>query len=171
MPKPPKPKFCRRTSNSGATDRGEHEVDPNGDDIMTQCALVCGAGGFIGGHLVKRLRRDGYWVRGVDLKFHEFSESEADDLAVGDLRDAGFCRAVGSSSKFAATHRRSSSESDERPVREIAANVALVRDPRRASPTNPRRSILLVRQGEIVPPCVSFTVWQYLALVSSPIVR
>ena len=61
---------------------------------MTQCALVCGAGGFIGGHLVKRLRRDGYWVRGVDLKFHEFSESEADDFAVGDLRDAGFCRAV-----------------------------------------------------------------------------
>jgi GDP-D-mannose 3', 5'-epimerase len=61
---------------------------------MTQCALVCGAGGFIGGHLVKRLKRDGYWVRGVDLKFHEFSESEADDFVIGDLRDAGFCRAV-----------------------------------------------------------------------------
>jgi len=61
---------------------------------MTQCALVCGAGGFIGGHLVKRLKRDGYWVRGVDLKFHEFSEREADDFAIGDLRDAGFCRAV-----------------------------------------------------------------------------
>src|SRR5271170_8134306 len=61
---------------------------------MTQCVLVCGAGGFIGGHLVKRLKRDGYWVRGVDLKFHEFSESEADDFAIGDLRDAGFCRAI-----------------------------------------------------------------------------
>ena len=61
---------------------------------MTQCTLVCGAGGFIGGHLVKRLKRDGLWVRGVDLKFHEFSESEADDFAIGDLRDPGFCRAV-----------------------------------------------------------------------------
>ncbi|MGA8552399.1 MAG: NAD-dependent epimerase/dehydratase family protein, partial [Stellaceae bacterium] len=57
-------------------------------------ALVCGAGGFIGGHLVKRLKRDGFWVRGVDLKFHEYAESEADDFAVGDLRDAYFCRQV-----------------------------------------------------------------------------
>jgi GDP-D-mannose 3', 5'-epimerase len=57
-------------------------------------ALVCGAGGFIGGHLVKRLKRDGFWVRGVDIKFHEFSESPADDFAVGDLRDQGFCRTV-----------------------------------------------------------------------------
>ena len=42
---------------------------------MTKYALVCGAGGFIGGHLVKRLKKDGFWVRGVDLKFHEFSET------------------------------------------------------------------------------------------------
>jgi nucleoside-diphosphate-sugar epimerase len=62
--------------------------------LMTKCALVCGAGGFIGGHLVKQLKCDGYWVRGVDLKFHEFSETEADDFVVGDLRDQGFCRAV-----------------------------------------------------------------------------
>jgi GDP-D-mannose 3', 5'-epimerase len=61
---------------------------------MVKCALVCGAGGFIGGHLVKRLKRDGLWVRGVDLKFHEFSEAEADDFVVGDLRDQSFCRAV-----------------------------------------------------------------------------
>jgi GDP-D-mannose 3',5'-epimerase len=61
---------------------------------MSKCALVCGAGGFIGGHLVKRLKKDGFWVRGVDLKFHEFSETLADDFAVGDLRDQGFCRAV-----------------------------------------------------------------------------
>src|SRR5271156_4911209 len=61
---------------------------------MVKCALVCGAGGFIGGHLVKRLKCDGLWVRGVDLKFHEFSETEADDFVVGDLRDQGFCRAV-----------------------------------------------------------------------------
>lgn len=57
-------------------------------------ALVCGAGGFIGGHLVKRLKNDGFWVRGVDLKFNEYSRSEADDFAIGDLRDQAFCRSV-----------------------------------------------------------------------------
>src|SRR6201981_2000300 len=57
-------------------------------------ALVCGAGGFIGGHLVKRLKRDGFWVRGVDLEFHEFSETKADDFVVGDVRDQAFCRAI-----------------------------------------------------------------------------
>lgn len=57
-------------------------------------ALVCGAGGFIGGHLVKRLKREGFWVRGVDLKFHEHAETDADDFVVGDLRDQYFCRHV-----------------------------------------------------------------------------
>ncbi len=57
-------------------------------------ALVCGAGGFIGGHLVKRLKREGFWVRGVDLKFHEYAETEADDFVVGDLRDMNLCRSV-----------------------------------------------------------------------------
>jgi len=57
-------------------------------------ALVCGAGGFIGGHLVKRLKREGFWVRGVDLKFNEFEESEADDFSIGDLRDPYFVRQV-----------------------------------------------------------------------------
>lgn len=57
-------------------------------------ALVCGAGGFIGGHLVKRLKREGFWVRGVDLKFNEHAETEADDFVVGDLRDQQFVRAV-----------------------------------------------------------------------------
>jgi GDP-D-mannose 3', 5'-epimerase len=57
-------------------------------------ALVCGAGGFIGGHLVKRLKAEGFWVRGVDLKPHEYAETQADDFAVGDLRDAYFCRQV-----------------------------------------------------------------------------
>ena len=47
--------------------------------------LVAGAGGFIGGHLVKRLKAEGYWVRGVDLKRHEYSESAADEFIVGDL--------------------------------------------------------------------------------------
>ena len=50
-------------------------------------ALVCGAGGFIGGHLVRRLKAEGYWVRGVDIKRHEFGTSAADDFVVGDLRD------------------------------------------------------------------------------------
>ena len=51
-------------------------------------ALVLGAGGFIGGHLVKRLKREGFWVRGVDLKFHEHAETKADDFVIADLRDA-----------------------------------------------------------------------------------
>ena len=50
-------------------------------------ALVMGAGGFIGSHMVKRLKSEGYWVRGVDLKRPEFSETKADDFVVGDLRD------------------------------------------------------------------------------------
>ena len=57
-------------------------------------ALVCGAGGFIGGHLVKRLKQDGFWVRGVDQKAHEFAPSPADEFAIGDLRDPSFCRDV-----------------------------------------------------------------------------
>jgi GDP-D-mannose 3', 5'-epimerase len=57
-------------------------------------ALVCGAGGFIGNHLVRRLKAEGFWVRGVDLKRHEYAESEADDFAIGDLRDPYFCRHV-----------------------------------------------------------------------------
>jgi len=55
-------------------------------------ALVCGAGGFIGSHLVKRLKREGFWVRGVDLKYPKFSETEADDYLVGDLRDPAVAR-------------------------------------------------------------------------------
>lgn len=57
-------------------------------------ALVCGAGGFIGSHLVKRLKKEGFWVRGVDLKYPEFSETVADDFVVGDLRDAYLCRQI-----------------------------------------------------------------------------
>jgi GDP-D-mannose 3',5'-epimerase len=57
-------------------------------------ALVCGAGGFIGSHLVKRLKAEGIWVRGVDLKFPEFSETDADDFVVGDLRDPAVVRRV-----------------------------------------------------------------------------
>ena len=55
-------------------------------------ALVLGAGGFIGSHMVKRLREEGYWVRGVDLKHTEFSKSEANEFVSGDLRDVDFVR-------------------------------------------------------------------------------
>ena len=50
-------------------------------------ALVLGAGGFIGSHLVKRLKKEGFWVRGVDLKYPEFEKTAADDFIIGDLRD------------------------------------------------------------------------------------
>ena len=49
--------------------------------------LVCGAGGLIGSHLVRRLKADGLWVRAVDLKRPEFSPTAADEFIVGDLRD------------------------------------------------------------------------------------
>ena len=54
-------------------------------------ALVCGAGGFIAGHLVKHLKKEGYWVRGVDIKLHEFSPSAADEFLVRDLRQEQQC--------------------------------------------------------------------------------
>ena len=55
-------------------------------------ALVLGAGGFIGSHMVKRLRSEGYWVRGVDLKYPEYGDSEANEFVQGDLRDVEFVR-------------------------------------------------------------------------------
>jgi nucleoside-diphosphate-sugar epimerase len=57
-------------------------------------ALVCGAGGFIGSHMVKRLKKEGYWVRGVDLKYPEFDETHADDFVIGDLREQVVCRSI-----------------------------------------------------------------------------
>jgi len=59
-------------------------------------ALVCGAGGFIGGHLVKYLKAKGYWVRGVDLKYNEFQPTHeyADHFVQGDLRDPKIIRQV-----------------------------------------------------------------------------
>lgn len=61
---------------------------------MQKTALVCGAGGFIGGHLVKRLKEEGFWVRGVDLKFNEHAETKADDFVIGDLREQSLVRSV-----------------------------------------------------------------------------
>jgi nucleoside-diphosphate-sugar epimerase len=57
-------------------------------------ALVCGAGGFIGGHLVNRLKSEGYWVRGVDLKYNEYGNGNSDEFVIGDLTDPVICRQV-----------------------------------------------------------------------------
>ena len=57
-------------------------------------ALVTGAGGFIGSHLVRRLKNEGLWVRGVDLKYPQFSSTAADDFVIGDLRDPNLCRYI-----------------------------------------------------------------------------
>lgn len=57
-------------------------------------ALVLGGGGFIGSHLVRRLRREGFWVRAVDLKRPRYSASAADEFIVGDLRELDVCRAA-----------------------------------------------------------------------------
>jgi GDP-D-mannose 3', 5'-epimerase len=54
--------------------------------------LVNGGGGFIGGHLVKQLKRDGHWVRAVDLKHNEYAPSPADEFIIGDLRDQTVAR-------------------------------------------------------------------------------
>ena len=62
--------------------------------MREKLALVCGAGGFIGSHLVKRLKVEGFRVRGVDLKYPEFAPTAADDFLIGDLRDPHVSRAV-----------------------------------------------------------------------------
>ena len=61
---------------------------------MTKTALICGAGGFIGGHLVTLLKSQGYWVRGTDLKYNEYNDTVADDFAIGDLRNLEFVKSV-----------------------------------------------------------------------------
>ena len=62
--------------------------------MPTKRVLVAGAGGFIGGHLVRRLKSEGFWVRGADIKKHEFSESVADEFLLGDLTDVNNTRAA-----------------------------------------------------------------------------
>jgi GDP-D-mannose 3', 5'-epimerase len=59
-----------------------------------QAALVCGAGGFIGSHLVREMKSQGFWVRGVDLKYPLFSPTQADDFVIADLRDPQNCRMI-----------------------------------------------------------------------------
>jgi len=82
---------------------------------MMKRALVCGAGGFIGGHLVKRLKAEGYWVRGVDIKEHEFAPSAADEFLVADLREPHGCR------RALTLSRATASEFDE--VYQLAADM------------------------------------------------
>ena len=60
-------------------------------ETETKKALVCGAGGFIGSHMVKKLKLEGYWVRGADVKEPDFSGTEADEFLTGDLTDQAFC--------------------------------------------------------------------------------
>ena len=81
---------------------------------MTKKVLVCGAGGFIGSHLVKRLKREGYWVRGADLKYPEFGDTFADEFFQMDLRDGKNCG-------FALTLQDSSEQVDE--VYQLAADM------------------------------------------------
>jgi len=57
-------------------------------------ALVCGAGGFIGSHLIKRLKKQGYWVRGDDLKYPRFGDTLADEFIIGDLRNPVICKSI-----------------------------------------------------------------------------
>ncbi len=56
--------------------------------------LVCGAGGFIGSHLVRQLKNEGFWVKGVDLKYPEYQTTAADEFITGDLRNQQFCRSI-----------------------------------------------------------------------------
>lgn len=60
-------------------------------ETETKKALVCGAGGFIGSHMVRKLKLEGYWVRGADVKEPDFSGTEADEFLTGDLTDQAFC--------------------------------------------------------------------------------
>jgi nucleoside-diphosphate-sugar epimerase len=62
--------------------------------MIKKTAVVCGGGGFIGSHLVKKLKLEGFWVRAVDIKFPEYDETAADDFIEGDLRDINVCNRV-----------------------------------------------------------------------------
>jgi nucleoside-diphosphate-sugar epimerase len=81
------------STKRGKRSTGGHDgVSERG--VQMKRALVCGAGGFIGSHLVRRLRNEGYWVRGADLKYPEFSPTEANDFVIADLRDPAAAAAL-----------------------------------------------------------------------------
>jgi len=69
--------------------RSSHSIQKKDETMKT--ALVCGAGGFISGHLVERLKSEGYWVRGADIKAHEYRATAADEFMQVDLRDPANC--------------------------------------------------------------------------------
>ena len=68
--------------------------------MLQKKALVCGTGGFIGGHLVKRLKDECYFVCGADIKRHEHRETFADEFVLGDLREQSLCRKITSDVQF-----------------------------------------------------------------------
>ena len=85
-------------------------------------ALVLGAGGFIGNHLVSRLKKEGYWVRGVDLKTPDYCESEADEFIygnAGDLRDQNNCKRLVKFDGEQGNYYKSVPEQYKRPFDEI----------------------------------------------------
>lgn len=63
-------------------------------NFIKKTALVCGAGGFIGHHMVNKLKEEGFWVRGVDIKNPDFTKTKADEFILGDLRNFSFCQKV-----------------------------------------------------------------------------
>ena len=82
-------------------------------------ALVCGAGGFIGGHMVRRLKAEGYWVRGVDIKRPEYSQTAADEFITGDLTDIQFVERVTKFSGYQGNFYYSTPEAMKEPFDEI----------------------------------------------------
>ena len=85
-------------------------------------ALVLGAGGFIGNHLVSRLKKEGYWVRGVDLKLPEYGKSEADEFIAGrsgDLRNSETCKRIVKFDGYQGNYYNSVPEQYKRPFDEI----------------------------------------------------
>jgi nucleoside-diphosphate-sugar epimerase len=66
----------------------------NKTKTKNKTALVCGAGGFIGSHLVRRLKSEGLWVRGVDLNYPKYSKTSADEFMIANLTDPNECKKV-----------------------------------------------------------------------------
>jgi GDP-D-mannose 3', 5'-epimerase len=79
--------FCRRNGHKLISGDMLPDLELSMNRIRQKKALVCGAGGFIGSHMVRRLKEKGYFVRGIDLKYPEFSTTEADEFFIHDLRD------------------------------------------------------------------------------------
>ena len=158
-------------------------------------ALVCGAGGFIGGHLVKKLKTEGYWVRGVDIKEHEFAPTAADEFLLLDLREPENCKAALSledghpstspslrlgSVQATGSGRRSGQAFDE--VYQLAADMGGMglaggrRSQRRFAVRLPRRkTVVQLRSGAtgrpFAPTPTSATWWTASISWSSPTLR